>query len=78
MLLHAVKKPAGEAGPAPTRTRTEGASPERKADSPRVPPFRFECCVLHDGEQNSRLFPLVLTKMPFPQFLHVAGTQPYR
>lgn len=40
--------------------------------------FRCECCVLHTGEQNSRLFPLVLTKIPFPQFLHVAGTQPYR
>ena len=37
MFLHAVKKPAGEARAG--ADEDEGASPERKADSPRVPPF---------------------------------------
>lgn len=37
MFLHAVKKPTGEARAG--TTRAESASPEQKADSPRVPPF---------------------------------------
>lgn len=74
MFLHAVKKPTGEARAG--TTRAESASPEQKADSPRVPPFGSNTASYTTGEQNSRLFPLVLTKMPFPQFLHVAGTYP--
>lgn len=78
MLLHAVKKPAGEARAGADEDEDGGRIARTKGGFPQSPAFRFECCVLHDGEQNSRLFPLVLTKMPFPQFLHVAGTQPYR
>ena len=37
MFLHAVKKPTGEARAG--TTRAESASPEQKADSPRVLPF---------------------------------------
>lgn len=37
MFLHAVKKPTGEARAG--TTRAESASPEQKANSPRVPPF---------------------------------------
>lgn len=73
MFLHAVKKPTGEARAG--TTRAESASPEQKADSPRVPPFGSNTASYTTGNRT-RVSPLVLTKMPFPQFLHVAGTYP--